>query len=274
MTPYFLSGGQECLGPFDLKTLVAMGVRADTLVRAGLTGPWTFCGALDEIAEAIQKRQDAMHEGSVHWGRVAERRGQDATPGGRRFSAPLLGSAAEAARAAELPNTVRGHYFAQPSACHQTDSGVSGEWILPDPSPVSLSDCNAVVVYCKDAQMGFGQVGWGFLLDKTRWCFGATENPGTPVVAGFSNGAFQETGGWSDMLAAFIGDGRQGRPGWCYKMFKPLALQGADHDSALAAAHATKRAGHRLHDNNCMDHAVSVLHAFAGLPILPLKFIS
>lgn len=273
MTSYFLSGGQDCLGPFDLKTLAAMGVRADTLVRTGPGGPWTVCGALDEIADAIQRRQDATGGGALQWGRVAEQISQDDETGVRRFSAPLMGASVDADkdadRAAELPNTVRGHYFARPDACHQTETGVVGQWALPDPVPGALTKCNAVVVYCKDAQIGFGQVGWGIRLEDARWCFGATENPGMPVIAGFANGAFLETGDWSDMVSAFSDGGGRGRPGWCYKMFKPLEVHSPDHERGLAAAQATALAGHRIHDNNCMDHAVSVLHAFAGVAVVP-----
>lgn len=284
MKKYLLITAGTELGPFSPDELTNMHVKADTLVRdPEHADEYMRCADVKDIAAALVARNenelqafnaltdDMQTQAQMHWAPV---KADSCKPNGmRQYSAQLMdipsGTRWEDA-CVTMPNTVRGHYFARPTRC-VNNFGMWGEWDVPDPSCGSKSDINAVVFVKTDIPLHLGHVGWGFKLANGQWCYGATETFGkNETPPGMDNGVFIKQGSKDDMFYAFKNGKTPSNAGWRYQFYKGMTTGNPNPQRGIEAAELTRRMGYGLWGNNCMNHAIKVLNAYAGYPMVPV----
>jgi len=128
----------------------------------------------------------------------------------------------------------------------------------------------------KWAGLNFGHIGWGYLVaGSSTWVYGATENPnGTPQIdAPAFNGAWTESGTWSEMLDTFTlqtsypssvvnSSSQAAHPSAPYTKYKCETVANTNVTNANAAANSTIHAGYTLGLNDCLTAVMNVLAAY------------
>jgi hypothetical protein len=287
MTKFLLVTVSGGLGPYTADELAKMEVEASTLVKLDdAQGPYRRCGDIEEIAQAVTTLQaaavsslsvmgdDMQARGQMHWGPV---KADSCTGNGtRQYSAVLhdipWGQSWEDA-CARMPNTINGYYFATPCRCKNVGQ-MWGEWDVPDASCGQASRANAVIFLKHNEPFNFGHTGWGFKLSADQWCYGATELFGQLVrQPGEDNGVYMRIGSKGEMFDTFRTGNTPNASNWPYQSYKALIAGKPNVNAARAAVEATKKAGYWVNGNNCMNHAIQIINAYAGMPIVPVSDI-
>ncbi|MFP1682162.1 hypothetical protein ACLD0W_06590 [Alloalcanivorax sp. C16-1] len=285
MKKYHLLTGEGVEGPYTSTELAQMEVDATTYIKPDSEdAEWTTCGAVEEIGAVITERFSASVEklgalggdmsaaGAMHWGPA--KADMCKNNGRRQFSAVLWdipwGKSWEDACWA-MPNTINGHYFARPNRCINNGQ-MWGEWDVPDASCGAAASANVVVFQKANEPLNLGHSGWGFKLSNGQWCYGATEIFGELVVQpGDYNGVYIQTGSKEQMFMSFRTGNTPHVSNWPYQFYKALIAGSPNENNGRAMAEKVKQAGYWLNGNNCMNHTIKILNAYAGTPIVPVS---
>jgi hypothetical protein len=196
-----------------------------------------------------------------------------------------------AAGAADVPQAhasarKRGLAVAGPLARRIAVAGVAGPLLLGLPvavaaaqaasaspavqaaAPATASAGTAVVFLRSGAAGGIGHAGWGYYDPSTQtWTYGAVEGGassggvGDPFISpGQNNGAWNQSGSFSDMVTAMNGLG--------YTSAIELPTATANTAAAQAIVNAQAGQGYNMFNNNCATTTYNVLTAY-GVTNMP-----